>query len=81
MTDAEIMESKREALRLMGDIVLRNGLRLLKTIHEKTAGGSRLALCLYETEDGRHVYGVEENGELVFTGTKAEAKERYGRGW
>lgn len=81
MTDAEIMESKREALRLMGDIVLRNGLKLLKTLHSKAVGVSRLALCLYETEDGRHVYGVEENDVLVCTGTKVEAKEYYGRGW
>lgn len=53
----------------------------LKTLHEKVAGDRRLALRLYETEDGRHVYGVEENGTVVFTGTKAEAKGRYGRGW
>lgn len=81
MTDAEIMESKREAPRLMGDIVLRDGLKLLKTLHTKVVGDRRLALCLYETEDGRHVYGVEEDDVLVFTGTKAEAKEYYGRGW
>ena len=81
MTDAEIMESKREAMRLMGDIVLRRGLKFLKTIHEKPGGCGRLALCLYEAEDGRHIYGVEENGVLVGTGTKAEAKEFYGRGW
>jgi len=81
MTDAEIMESKREAMRLMGDIVLRRGLKLLRTLHEKPARGGQLALCLYEAEDGRHVYGVEENGVLVGTGTKAEAKEFYGRGW
>lgn len=82
MTDAEIMESKREALRLMGDIVLRNGLKLLKTIHEKTAGdGRRLAFVLFEEDGGRHVYGVKVDGMLVCTGTKAEAKARYGRGW
>ena len=52
--------------------------KLLKTLHTKIAGDCRLALCLYETEDGRHVYGVEIDGRLVFTGTKAEAKERYG---
>lgn len=80
MTDAEIMESKREALRLMGDIVLRDGLKPLKTIHEKTADGRRLAFVLFEEDGGRHVYGVEENDVLVFTGTKAEAKEYYGRG-
>ena len=57
------------------------GVKLLKTLHSKAVGDRRLALCLYETEDGRHVYGVEENDVLVFTGTKAEAKERYGRGW
>lgn len=57
-------------------------MKLLKVLHEKTGVyGHRLSLCLYEAEDGRHVYGVEEDGELVFTGTKAEAKERYGRGW
>lgn len=52
-----------------------------KTLHTKVVGDHRLALCLYETGDGRHVYGVEEDGQLVFAGTKAEAKERYGRGW
>ena len=57
-------------------------MKLIKTLHEKTDGrGHSLSLCLYETEDGRHVYGVEENGVLVFTGTKAGAKEYYGRGW
>lgn len=49
-----------------------------KMLHTKVVGDRRLALCLYEAEDGRHVYGVEENDVLVFTGTKAEAKERYG---
>jgi hypothetical protein len=63
----------------MGDIVLRNGLKLLKTIHEKTdAPGHSLALCRFEAEDGSHDYGVEVDGLLVCTGTKAEAKERYG---
>lgn len=81
MTDAEIMESKREALRLMGDTLLGAGLKPLKTIHEKTAGGRRLALVLLEEDGGRHVYGVEIDGMLVCTGTKAEAKARYGRGW
>lgn len=56
-------------------------MKLLKTLHSKSVGVSRLALRLYETEDGRHVYGVEENGKTVFTGTKDEAKKRYGRGW
>ena len=56
-------------------------MKLLKTLHSKVVGDRRLALCLYETEDGRHVYGVEADGVLVCTGTKAEAKERYGRGW
>lgn len=55
-------------------------MKLLRTLHAKVAGGRRLALCLYEAEDGRRVYGVEDDGEVVFTGTKAEAKERYGRG-
>ena len=81
MTDSEIMDSKREALRLMGDIVLRNGLKPLKTIHEKALGGRRLAFVLFEEDSGRHVYGIEENDVLVFTGTKAEAKAYYGRGW
>ena len=57
-------------------------MKLLKTLHEKTDGrGHSLSLCLYEADDGSHVYGVEEDGRLVFTGTKAEAKECYGRGW
>lgn len=56
-------------------------MKLMKTLHTKVVGGRRLDLCLYEAEDGRHVYGVEENGTVVFTGTKAEAKERYGRKW
>jgi hypothetical protein len=80
MTDAEIMESKREALRLMGDTVRRRGLKPLKTIHEKTAGGCRLAFVLFEEDGGRHVYGVEADGVLVCTGTKAEVKACYGRG-
>lgn len=79
MTDAEIMESKREALRLLGDTVRRNGLKPLKTIHEKTAGGCKLAFVLFEEDDGRHVYGVEADGMLVCTGTKAEVKAYYGR--
>ena len=78
MTDTEIWEAKREAMRLMGDVVLRNGLKPLKTIHEKTVDGRRLALVLLEADDGRHVYGVEVNGALVCTGTKAEAKAHYG---
>lgn len=56
-------------------------MKRLETLHTKVVDVSRLALCLYETEDGRHVYGVEENNVLVFTGTKAEAKAYYGRGW
>lgn len=56
-------------------------MKLMKTLHTKVVGGCRLDLCLYETEDGRHVYVVEENGTPVFTGTKAEAKNRYGRKW
>jgi hypothetical protein len=55
--------------------------KLLKTLHTKVSKGRRLALCLYEAEDGQHVYGVAEDGGVVFTGTKAEAKGRYGRGW
>ena len=53
----------------------------LKTLHTKVVGDRQLALHLYEAEDGSHVYGVEVDGKLVFTGTKAEAKEYYGRGW
>ena len=56
-------------------------MKRLKSLHAKVVGDRRLALCLYEAEDGRRVYGVEENGETAFTGTKAEAKERYGRRW
>jgi hypothetical protein len=56
-------------------------MKCLKTLHTKVVGGRRLDLCLYETEDGQHVYGVEEDGKTVFTGTKAEAKNRYGRKW
>lgn len=56
-------------------------MKLIKTLHTKVVGGVRLDLCLYEAEDGQHVYGVEENGTVVFLGTKAEAKNRYGRKW
>ena len=56
-------------------------MKQLKILHEKQAGGHRMSLCLYEADDGSHVYGVEEDGRLVFTGTKAEAKQRYGKGW
>lgn len=56
-------------------------MKLVKTLHTKVVGGRRLSLCIYETDDGRNVYGVEENGTTVFTGTKSEAKDRYGRKW
>ena len=56
-------------------------MKLIKTLHTKVVGNHRLDLCLYEAEDGRHVYGVEDNEKVVFTGTKTEAKERYGRRW
>ena len=57
-------------------------MKLLKTIHEKTDGrGHSLSLCFYEAEDGSHVYGVEVDGKVSFTGTKAEAKDFYGRRW
>ena len=57
-------------------------MKLLKTLHKKTnVFGRSLSLCLYEAEDGAHVYGVEDDGKIVFTGTKAEAKAHYGRGW
>lgn len=55
-------------------------MKLLKVIHEKTlvSNMTHMSLGLYEAPDGSHVYGVEEDGEVVFTGTKAEAKARYG---
>lgn len=54
-------------------------MKLLKVLHEKTdEHGVPMSLCLYEAEDGSHVYGVEVGGKLVFTGTKAEAKAHYG---
>lgn len=56
-------------------------MKLLKTLHTKVVGDRRLDLCLYEAEDGSHVYGVEVDSKVVFTGTKAEAKDRYGRRW
>lgn len=57
-------------------------MKLLKVLHEKSDGrGAPMSLCLYEASDGTHVYGVEIDGKLAFTGTKAEAKARYGRGW
>jgi hypothetical protein len=53
--------------------------KLLRTLHEKElVSGHKMSLGLYEAPDGSHVYGVEEDGELVFAGTKAEAKRRYG---
>ena len=81
MTDTEFWESQREALRLLGDTIRRRGLKFIKTLHEKTADGHRLALVLFEEDGGRHVYGVEVDGLLACTGTKAEAKAYYGRGW
>lgn len=54
-------------------------MKLLKVLHEKTdEHGAPMSLCLYEAPDGVHVYGVEIDGKLAFTGTKAEAKARYG---
>ena len=54
-------------------------MKLIKTLHEKADGhGHSLSLCCYEAEDGSRVYGVEIDGKLVFTGTKAEAKAHYG---
>ena len=79
MTDTEFWESQRGALRLLGDTIRRRGLKLIKTLHEKTdVPGHSLHLCRYEAEDGSYVYGVEVDGKLVFVGTKAEAKARYG---
>jgi len=56
-------------------------LKLLKTLHIKVVDGRQLALCIYEDRSGWHVYGVEVDGLLVCTGTKAEAKAYYGRDW
>lgn len=57
-------------------------MKLLKVLHEKIGEhGVPMSLCLYELPDGTHVYVVETGGKLAFTGTKAEAKKRYGRGW
>lgn len=56
------------------------GLRMVKMIHSKLVGGSAMALCLYD-RGGSNVYGVESEGRVVMTGTKAEAKQFYGRGW
>lgn len=54
-------------------------MKLVKTIHEKWVGKVRFALCLFEDEDGRHVYGVEAgDGPVAMYGTKAEAKRFYG---
>ena len=54
-------------------------MKLLKVLHEKSDGrGHSLSLCLYEAEDGSHVYGIEVDGKVVFMGTKAEAKAHYG---
>ena len=53
---------------------------MVKMIHSKLVGGSAMALCLYD-RGGSNVYGVESEGRVVMTGTKAEAKQFYGRGW
>lgn len=54
-------------------------MRRVQVIHTKSEGGDRLSLCRYELEDGTNVYGVERNGEVAMTGTKAEAKSFYGK--
>jgi hypothetical protein len=53
-------------------------LKQVRVLHERVAGGVRETLAVYERDDGLRVYGVERNGEIVMTGTKAEAKEFYG---
>lgn len=57
-------------------------MRLVRVIHTKSEAGAAMSLCLYELEDGTHVYGVERDGRVAMSGTKAEAKKFYGnRRW
>lgn len=53
-------------------------LKLVKTLHEREDDGAKMALAVYEGDDGSHVYGVSRGGALQMTGTKAEAKAFYG---
>lgn len=53
-------------------------LKLVKTLHERIDGVARVALAVFEDEEGAHVYGVSRDGEVEMTGTKAEAKASYG---
>lgn len=46
-----------------------------KVLHEKPDGTK---LVRFECVDGSFVYGVTMYGDIVFLGTKAEAKKRYG---
>ena len=50
---------------------------VVQVLHEK---GAR-QLAKFRCMSGDIVYGVREAGEIVFLGTKAEAKKYYGRGW
>lgn len=53
-------------------------LKQVRVLHERVAGGVHETLAVYERDDGSRVYGVGRDGEIVMTGTKAEAKEFYG---
>ena len=53
-------------------------MRESRVLHERTVGGARTVLAVYERDDGSRVYGVARNGEILMTGTKAEAKAFYG---
>lgn len=55
-------------------------LREVKVLHERVVSGARMSLAVYERDDGSHVYGVSQGGEVKMTGTKAEAKAFYGNG-
>ena len=46
----------------------------VQILHEKGARKLAKFLCT----DGSVAYGVLENGEIAFLGTKAEAKKAYG---
>lgn len=53
-------------------------MKRVRVLHERDAGGAHEVLAVYEQDGGSRVYGVERDGEIVMTGTKAEAKEYYG---
>ena len=57
---------------------LPSDMTLVRTLHERREGWAAMALCVYERSDGSRIYGVEKDGELQMTGTKAEAKAFYG---